>query len=118
MSPASKVLTTFPANVFSVMAHIIGALYNAQCRSGPLITPLDFVDGMNEEFVRRYALAIDGEQDPRNLVIVFRMTVIVLQHFNLGKPIPFSAISRSIYSILSLPFYGVNNLWIFHFVDL
>ena len=42
---------------------------------------------MNEEFVRRYALAIDGEQDPRNLVIVFRMTVIVLQHFNLGKPL-------------------------------
>lgn len=45
---------------------------------------VDFVDGMNEEFVRRYALAIDGEQDPRNLVIVFRMTVIVLQHFNLA----------------------------------
>ena len=69
------------------MAPFLLYRYNAQCRSGPLITPLDFVDGMNEEFVRRYALAIDGEQDPRNLVIVFRMTVIVLQHFNLGKPL-------------------------------
>ena len=39
---------------------------------------------MNNEFVASYINLIDGEQDPRNLLLIFNMTVIVLQHFNLG----------------------------------
>ena len=40
---------------------------------------------MNNEFVVSYINLIDGEQDPRNLMLIFNMTVIVLQHFNLGN---------------------------------
>ena len=40
---------------------------------------------MNNEFVVSYINLIDGEQDPRNLMLIFNMSVIVLQHFNLGN---------------------------------
>ncbi|KAL5264400.1 hypothetical protein ACHWQZ_G005478 [Mnemiopsis leidyi] len=40
---------------------------------------------MNNEFVASYINLIDGEQDPRNLLLIFNMTVIVLQHFNLDN---------------------------------
>ena len=43
------------------------------------------LEGMNNEFVVNYINLIDGEQDPRNLMLIFNMTVIVLQHFNLGN---------------------------------
>ena len=43
------------------------------------------LEGMNNEFVVSYINLIDGEQDPRNLMLIFNMTVIVLQHFNLGN---------------------------------
>ncbi|XP_063677044.1 MMS19 nucleotide excision repair protein homolog [Bolinopsis microptera] len=46
---------------------------------------LSLLEGMNNEFVVSYINLIDGEQDPRNLMLIFNMTVIVLQHFNLDN---------------------------------
>ena len=44
----------------------------------------DMINSMKQDFVLNYIRTVDGEQDPRNLVVVFKMNVIVLQHFNLG----------------------------------
>ena len=44
----------------------------------------DLLEGMGTEFAVGYVNTIDGEQDPRNLLIIFKMTVTILQHFSIG----------------------------------
>ena len=39
---------------------------------------------MGTKFVVNYINLVDGEQDPRNLMLIFNMTVMVLQHFDIG----------------------------------
>lgn len=39
---------------------------------------------MKEEFTLGYIQMIDGEKDPRNLLTIFRLTLVVITNFPIG----------------------------------
>jgi len=43
------------------------------------------VRGLGSDFVLGYIQAMDGEKDPRNLVIVFNTVPTIIQHLPFGK---------------------------------
>ena len=40
---------------------------------------------MSSDFMVGYIQAVDGEQDPRNLLIVFHSTYVILHHLHFGE---------------------------------
>ncbi|KAF7258666.1 hypothetical protein EG68_04154 [Paragonimus skrjabini miyazakii] len=56
------------------------------------------LQSMGSEFVSAYVQAIDGEKDPENLILIFQMNLIVMQHF------PIDHVKEDFFEVMSVYF--------------
>jgi DNA repair/transcription protein MET18/MMS19 len=62
--------------------------------STPRLTLTPAFKAMGPEFISSYCKMVDGEKDPRNLMLLFQIDTVILREFNVAPQIEVSSTFR------------------------
>lgn len=69
----------------SLLTHQLPGRYTLFMETASLIVPNSVFMKCSEEFVLGYVQLVDGERDPRNLLLAFNSVLVIVHSLQFGK---------------------------------